>query len=454
VRITTAAAAALLLSVVLLQGSGRSHAAVQAGQPSVNVAVVPGFVSPTYPGYFGIPKFPVTDPQLANFHFTAVPAANVTTAKLRQFDTVVLYGIRWSSLSATAQQAINSFAATGKVLIWDADDTGPQDFATFLHPFSDDASGEHKHSNGSVVSFPGGDNFLASSNPSSPYYLDPQQLVTDRNMINDMNAMKTGTPGWTPALEAANQSIPQGGWVVAWSYGVVSDHTGLAIYSGIDADAFADNLSPNYAITELKLQLGAPFLRTPDTSCASSCQPPPTTTGGKPYAACSFAKRVPRGWVHGRVPISLKASIAAGITGKVLTASGKTLASASESTLGVLRFPVQTRRLRSNRSAHLQAVVFVNGQQACARSFRLKVDNVRPRLLLLATSRDAGGDVLTLKISERSTITITGRGVKLHPRALAARRLTILRLPTRVARATLVVSDRAGNRLIRRLHWG
>src|SRR5439155_20597947 len=70
-----------------------------------------------------------------------------------------------------------------------------------------------------------------------------------------------------------------------------------------------------------------------------------------------------------------------------------------------------------------------------------------------ATSRGAGGDVLTLKISERSTITITGRGVKLDPRALAGRRLTTLRLPTRVARATLVVSDRAGNGLIRRLHW-
>lgn len=452
-RMIMAAFAALLLSVVLFGGSERSQGAVQAGQASVEVAVVPGFVSPTYPGYYGIPKLPVTDPQLSSFHFTAVPAGSVTTTKLGHFDTVVLYGIRWSSLSATAQHAINSFAATGKVVIWDADDTGPQNFATFLHPFSDDASGENGKSNGSVVSFPGGNNFLASSNPNSPYYLDPQQLVTDRNMINDMNAMKTGTAGWTPAIQAANKSILQGGWAVAWSYGVVSNHTGLAIYSGMDADAFTDKLSPNYAITELKLDLAAPFLRSPDTSCASSCKPPPTTGGGKPYAACSFAKRVPRRWVHGRVPISLNASVAAGITGKVLTASGKTLASASESTLGVLRFPVQTKHLRSNRSARLQAVVYVNGQQACEKGFRLKIDNVRPRLLLLSTSRNAGGDVLTLKISERSTITISGRGVKLHPRALAARRLSILRLPTRVARVTLVVTDRAGNRLVRHLHW-
>ena len=169
--------------------------------------------------------------------------------------------------------------------------------------------------------------------------------------------------------------------------------------------------------------------------------------------AFATAKRVPRGWGHGRVPISLKAGVAAGITGKVLTASGHALASASESRVDILGFRVQTKHLRSNRSARLRAVVYVNGQQACAKGFRLKVDNVRPRLLLLATSRDAEGDVLTLMISDWSTITITGRGVKLHPRALAARRLTTLRLPTRVARATLVVSDRAGNRLIRRLHW-
>lgn len=449
---TTAAAAALLFSVVLLQGSGRSHGAVQAGQPSVNVAVVPGFVAPRYPGFFGIPKLPVTDPQLSSFHFTAVAAGSVTTKRLHQFDTVLLYGIRWNDLSANARQAINSFAATGKVVIWDADGTGPQDFATFLHPFSDDASGENGKSNGSVVSFPGGDNFLASSNPNSPYYLDPQQLVTDRNMINDMSAMKTNTADWAPALVAANKIIPKGGWAVAWSYGVVADHTGLGIYSGIDADGFADNLSPNFAIRELKLQLAAPFLRTPDTSCASSCQPP-TVTGGKPFAACAFAKRVPRRWVHGRVPISLKASVAAGITGKVLTTSGRALASASETTVGLLGFQVQTRHLRSNRYARLRAVVYVDGQQACAKGFRLKVDNIRPRLLRLATSRGVGGDVVTLKLSERSTVAITGRGLKWHRRVLAARRLSILRLSTHVNRATMIVTDRAGNRLVRRLNW-
>lgn len=373
-RIVIAAVAALFFSVAVLQHSDRSRGATQTGQASVNVAVVPGFVSPTYPGYYGIPKLPVTDPQLSKFHFTAVAAASVNAAKLKQFDTVILYGMRWSSLSPTAQQSINAFAATGKVVIWDSDDTGSQNYATFLHPFSDAASGENGKANDSVVSFPGGDNFLASSNSSSPYYLDPKQLVSDRNMINDMNAMKAGTSGWTPALVAANKNIPQGGWAVAWGYGVVSNHTGMAIYSGIDADAFANKASPNYAIKELRLQLAAKFHRTPDTSCAPNCKPP-GTSAGKPFASCKFAKRVPRRWVHGRVPILLKTSVAAGIRGKVLKLSGKVLVSAGENKRGVIRLLVPTKRLPSRRTTRLRAAVYLHGQKACSKKFSLRVDN-------------------------------------------------------------------------------
>ncbi len=453
-RIVFAAAAATLLSVALLQVPGSSRGAVQASQPSANVAVVPGFAPPTYPPYFGIPMLPVSAAQLAPYHFTQVPADQVTAAKLQAFDTVLLYGIRWSDLSPSAQQAIDTFAATGKVVIWDADDTGPQNYGTFVHPFSTDASGENGKPNDSVVSFPGGNNFLASPDPSSPYYLDPNQLITDRNMINDMNDMKKGTAGWTPALVAANKNIPQGGWPVAWSYGIVGNHTGLAIYSGIDADAFVDQLNPNYAIKELALQLGAQFRSTPDPSCAPNCEQPPPS-GGKPYATCSFAKRLPSGWVHGRVPILLRTSVAAGITGKILTRSGKTLVSAQEDQSGLLRLSVPTKRLRSNRTARLRAAVFLNGQEACRKGFRLRVDNVRPRLLLLATSRSGGRLVLTLRLSERSSVTILGRRDVKWPRRriVAGRRRITFRFQARVHLATLVVVDRAHNRVVRQLHW-
>src|SRR5581483_8842594 len=115
-------------------------------------------------------------------------------------------------------------------------------------PFSDQASGASGKPSDSVVSFPSGTDFLASDKPSSPYYLDPAQLISSPSMINDMNAMKTGTKNWLPALTAKNKNIPNGGWVLAWSYGVIGNHTGMTIYSGIDADALPNTkIHPNYA---------------------------------------------------------------------------------------------------------------------------------------------------------------------------------------------------------------
>ncbi|HJQ48952.1 MAG TPA: hypothetical protein VJ838_00350 [Gaiellaceae bacterium] len=453
VRIVIAAVAALFLSAALLQDTGQGRGAVRAVQGSVQVAVVPGFQPKAYSGTFGVPRLPVTDSQLSSYHFSEVAVGQVTSANLANYDTVLLYGIRWSDLSSSAQAAINTFARTGKVLIWDSDDTGAQNYASFIHPFATDASGENGKANDSVVSFPGGDNFLASPDPSSPAYLDPNRLVSDRNMINDMNAMKTGTSGWTPALVAGNKNIPQGGWVVAWSYGVVADHTGLEVYSGIDADAFTSTVSPNYSVKELAIELAAPFKRAPDSSCAPNCQPPPTT-GGKPFASCAFGKRLPRGWVHGRFPIFLKTSIAAGITGQITTGSGKALVSGRENAAGQIRLLLRTTRLPSNRSARLRAVVLVNGQQACSKSFRLRVDNVRPKLLTLATTRHGSQDWTSLRVSEKSWVTMAGHGVKWpHPTILSAHRLFILRLPARVHAATMVVRDRANNRLVRHLRW-
>ena len=54
---------------------------------------------------------------------------------------MLLYGIRWSDIPPSGQAAINGFAQTHKVLIWDADSTGSQQWTTFIHPFSDTASG-------------------------------------------------------------------------------------------------------------------------------------------------------------------------------------------------------------------------------------------------------------------------------------------------------------------------
>lgn len=453
-RILVAVVAAVSLWVGFLEYPGHGQGAATAGtQSSVNVAVVPGFTPPVYPGYHGVSTLPVGSPQLSGYHFSQLPANKVSASALSSYDTVMLYGIRWSDISASGQAAINAFAATHKVLIWDADGTGPQNYSTFIHPFSDQSSGEdNTNPKASVVSFPQGTNFLASDQPSSPYYLDPNQLVTDRDQINHMSAMTAGTKNWVPALVAANAKIPNGGWPLAWSYGVIGDQTGLTVYSGIDADSFGNSqLSPNNALKELSLQLKAPFRLTPNTSCAPVCTPP-SASGGPPHAACTLTK-VPKHWIHGRVPVWLNTSDAAGITGRVLAPTGRVLATANEQG-GLIRFRVNTRPLRTNHASRLRALVYVNGKQACSTSFRLKVDNTPPRLLRLVTQRRGRSDLLWLRVSEVSAMTIVGRHVLRRKTVLIAPRRTIHRvLPGRVQRARLILRDRAGNTIRRKLVW-
>jgi hypothetical protein len=452
-RILIAALAAVGLTAAFLQYPGHSQGAGSGTQPSLNVAVIPGFKPPVYPGSFGVSAFPAGAQQLSAYHFSQLPTNQVKASALSKYDTVVLYGIRWREIPTSGQAAINAFAATHKVMIWDADGTGPQNYSNFIHPFSDLASGEENtNPEASVVSFPTGVNFLASDQPDSPYYLDPDQLVTNRDEINHMSAMTTGTKNWVPALFAANAKIPKGGWPLAWSYGVIGNHTGLTIYSGIDADAFGDKqLNPNYAIKELALQLQAQFRQTPDTSCAPGCTLP-SSSGGPPHAACSLTK-LPKHWVHGRVPVWLKTSVAAGITGRVLAPSGRILASGKEQG-DTIHFRVRTRPLRSNHTSRLRALVFVNGQQACSLSFRLKVDNTPPRLLYLATLHFSHLHLARLRVSEVSGLTVVGRHVPHHRRVLIAAHRTInVRLPTSVHKARLTLRDRAGNTVVRKLVW-
>ena len=454
-RVLIAALAAAGLSAAFLGYPGHSRGAGSGTQSSLKVAVVPGFRAPAYPGYGGVGLFPATNPRLSAYHFSQLATSNLTAAKLASYDTVILYGLRWSTISASSQAALNAFAATHKVLIWDSDGTGPQNYSTFVQPFATLASNAAGKPQNSVVTFPtftgGFVNFLASNVPSSPYYLDPAQLVQNPSMINDMNAMQTGTKNWGPALIAANKNIPHGGWPLAWSYGVIRNHTGMTIYSGLDADAINNSeLNPNNLITELLLELKAPFRTTPDTSCAPTCKPPPLPQQSKPIS-CSFAKHVPTHWVHGRVPIRLKCTPAAGITAFVrLGASGAVLGSGAERN-GVIRLRVRTRLLRTNHVSR-PAVVYSNDQQTKSKFFRLKVDNTPPRLLSLRTHSTGSGRLVSFRVSEKVRFRVTGGGSSYrHWASLARHRLITARLPSSVRHAQLVLRDRAGNTVVRRL---
>ena len=467
-RTSIAALAAVLLAAGLLSFPSHSRGATRATgtQASLNVAVVPGYAPPNYPGLSGGGRFPAANSRLSAYHFSELATSKLTAGGLAPYDTVILYGLRWNTLTAGEQAALNTFAATHKVMIWDSDGTGAQNYSTFIHPFSTLASNASGQAQGSVVTYPAGNDpngndFLASANPSSPYYLDPAQLVSDPSMINDMNAMKTGTQNWLPGLVAKNKNIPQGGWPLAWSYGVIGNRTGLTIYSGLDADAIDNTqLNPNDEITELALELQAPFSTTPQPcgpTCAWPPAGPPNTGGPPPPIKCSFAKHVPTHWVHGRVSIWLKCSPPTGITASVRAkVSAPVIASGVEHN-GLIHLRVNTRLLPTNHvSRPVVALVYTSGQQSESESkfFRLKVDNTPPRLVYLRTGSAASGRLVWFRISEKSQLRIVGGGPRYRHWVWVARhRLTKATLPSSIRHARLIFQDRAGNTIARKLAW-
>lgn len=454
-------------SAVLANLSTVAHATATDSAPSANVALVPGFHSPKYSPTESLPGFPAAE--VTGYHYGAVPLGSVTSANLSAYDTVVVYGTRWSDLSSSEHAAIDAFAKTGKVIIWDADSTGAQDYSSFVHPFTTKSSGAKSGSFGSVVQYPAGSP-LASSDSSSPLYLDPAALVASTHLIGHMNVLVPPAADWSPGLIAANSKITEPAWVVAWGYGSTANHAGMVIYSGIDADAFSDATTPNYAIKELAIQLAAPFSRTGDASCSPNCSPPPPPPsgngggggtggggGGGPksptFAQCGFSRQPPKSWVRGTVYLSLTTSVANGITGTVTTGNNHLVGAGTPSTPGHLTLHVNTRLLPSNRVSNLKADVLVNSAIACSLNAQLHVDNVKPKVTGLKTTRTAHGSFLSFRSNEplRMWLATSHHQYGTYSRRHSGR--ITLKFPHSITSGTLRLVDRAGNTTRIKIAW-
>jgi hypothetical protein len=152
---------------------------------SHNVAVIPGLSGASY-GVKGAPDLPVAN--LPGYTFTGTGYTNIAAQLASgQYDTVLFYGIRWDDqrLAAADKAAINGFAQTHKLLIWDADSTTiSQDTATakpsasyllnptswdgFLFPFTEVSSGQNQANGGEAGYVGDAEGPLASKNPSDP----------------------------------------------------------------------------------------------------------------------------------------------------------------------------------------------------------------------------------------------------------------------------------------------
>jgi hypothetical protein len=167
---------------------------------------------------------------------------------------------------------------------------------------------------------------------------------------------------------------------------------------------------------------------------------------------------VPTYWVRRLVPIVLKTSVAAGISGNVLASQHdfvghhQVVATGNGQTSGVLQLPVNTTWLRSNHQSHLVAWVYVKGVKACSLSFRLNVDNDPPRLLLIRALAVARRHLVVFKVNEKGFMRIVGGGARYsHWRPIPAGRTIQVLLPRHLRHARLIVRDRAGNQLSRSL---
>jgi hypothetical protein len=466
--------AALLASIAWVCLPVAAHAdAVPA--PSSSVALVVGTTHSLPPVPTG--SFQTGFYDFRQFAWSSLQVADLTTAALAPYDTLMLYGVNWSKLTADQHAAVDAFAQTGKVVIWDADavlpDGGNGDYSDFIHPFETTASGAHASSDGAAVVASGAaGNPLASSDPTSPLYINMAELSGTRHAIGDMSVLNPldASGDWTASLTGQHKSIEAGSWVVAWGYGVTSTHAGMTIYSGLDGDALcrsdgttcSPGTATNWTRQELYLQLAAPFYRSA-APCAvtSSCTPPPPppppggggtggdgsggTSSGSPQAAvCALAAPVPRGWVHGTITVRISTTASGASALALQTPGGRTIASRALAGAGSAAIKVDTTRLLSNHRDGLIARVG-NGQGiACSVAFALPVDNVKARVLGLTIHRVGRVHVVRFRPSEavKARLLIRSKGTW---HTLRAGIRATLRTSLQVATAKLVLVDRARN---------
>jgi hypothetical protein len=239
----------------------------------------------------------------------------------------------------------------------------------------------------------------------------------------------------------------------------------MAIYSGIDADAFNDAVSPNYALKELQIDLAAPFSRTPESGCAPNCSAPTssgvgaggTGLGGSPtaptFAQCALSRPAPKAWVRGKVYLLVTTSVATGVHATVTSSTGRVLGQSVEPSPGHLRIPVDTRLLPSNRRSIVVGDIFVNAARACGVSANLNVDNVKAKVRLLRRRGTQTTNYLTLRANETVRVWIKTRKHRYHTYTARAGKSLTLRVPHGVRHANVIAVDRAGNRTVAGVSW-
>jgi hypothetical protein len=164
------------------------------------------------------------------FSFVELTQDEIEPATLASSDTVVLNEVFTNSLTEAQKQTLSNFVTSGgKLVIHDADGTEGNEYGWLPVPAETGETCENCGNTDGEAEITE-NNTIVSNDPSSPYYVNVNELPGNSDAVGDANVLVTTDPRWDEDIRATNQQNVQG---AADAY---ASDGGLIMYNGFDTD--------------------------------------------------------------------------------------------------------------------------------------------------------------------------------------------------------------------------
>lgn len=168
------------------------------------------------------------------FSFTEISQEEIEPGTLSGYDTVLLNEVFTHSLSEAQKQTLSSFVTNGgKLIIHDADATSNNEYSWLPVPANTGVSCEncgHTDGEAEVVE----NNTIVSNDPSSPYYVNLNELPGNSDAIGDANFLVTSDPRWDEDIRGRNDQNVEG------AVDAYASDGGVILYNGFDTDFLSE----------------------------------------------------------------------------------------------------------------------------------------------------------------------------------------------------------------------
>ena len=217
---------------------------------SENVVFVPSDSSP----HGG--TLPTTDPAFATFSFDTMAWADVNTANLAPYDTVVLM-INMPTVPLNASQEadlIDWVQGGGKIIMYDSETVPSGNYSWLPYPMTTINPGAMGYSSGNITFVE--NNTLGCTEPTNSTYCINTTIVPTggwEDGVGDCNIFVTFDPHWFGHIKAENYySYPPSpgynGTPAGWVHTYAPYGDGLFIYNGFDIDPLWSGSVPNSTV--------------------------------------------------------------------------------------------------------------------------------------------------------------------------------------------------------------